>query len=93
MSRRPASEDEPGTGTPVRDRFKADASAVVDPHVLAGGGMRALLVGRHMGSGNADRRPPVQRPGSTAAQHLPSLVGDTLRWPDGRVTGLDGSRA
>ena len=32
----------------------------------------------------------VMRPGSIRAYSLPSRIGDSLHWPDGRITGLDG---
>lgn len=49
-----------------------------------------LTAGRHLSMGSGDAKPPRLRPGSDVASRLPSRVGDTLRWPDGRVTGLRG---
>ena len=82
------SDDHPGSGT--HDRFAADRAAVLDPHTASGTGMQRLTAGRHcVHMGTGDERPPVQRPGAHRADTMPSRVGDTLRWPDGRVTGLD----
>lgn len=91
MSRKPASEDEPGTGEPVRNRFAADPSAVTDWHAMGPDGVRALTRGRPGArQGSGDARPPVVRPGSQHGDMLPSRVGNYLQWPDGRRTGLDG---
>lgn len=60
-----------------------------DDHAMKG--LRdAPPCGRRNTAGSGDLRPPVPRPGSTAAAALPSRVGSTLRWPDGRITTLDG---
>ncbi len=40
---------------------------------------------RRVSMGNADRKPPVHRPGSDRAYELPSRVGSRLIYPDGRV--------
>ena len=40
---------------------------------------------RRVSMGNADRKPPVHRPGSDRAYTLPSRVGSRLIYPDGRV--------
>lgn len=93
MTRRLPSDDEPGTGKPVRNRYAADPGAVLDSHAGRAHGTRALTASRpgaHQGSGDA--RPPVLRPGCQRAQTLPSRVGHYLQWPDGRRTGLDGQR-
>lgn len=42
------------------------------------------------GAGTGDLRSPAMRPGATEATQYPSRTGDRLRWPDGRVTTLDG---
>lgn len=85
MARQKA-HDEPGAGQPLHNRFDADRAAVLDHHSAAGGGTHMLTSSRpgtYLGSG--DQRPPVLRPGSSAAGQLPSRMGATLRWPDGRV--------
>ena len=60
-----------------------------DDHAMKG--LRgAPPCGRRSHAGSGDLRAQVPRPGSTAAAALPSRVGRTLRWPDGRITTLDG---
>jgi hypothetical protein len=56
------------------------------PHIAAP--RRVVTTGRYDGS---ELAPAVGiNPTRMSAYHLPSRIGDTLRWPDGRVTGLDG---
>lgn len=40
---------------------------------------------RRISMGNADRKPPVLRPGAMDALQLPSRMGSRLVWRDGRV--------
>lgn len=40
---------------------------------------------RRTSMGNADRKPPVLRPGAMDALRLPSRMGSRLVWRDGRV--------
>ena len=89
MKRSPCDES-PGSG--AHNRFAADPLAVLDPHSACGHGREQMTIGRPgacLGSG--DKRPPVLRPGCGKFGQLPSRMGATLRWPDGRVTRLDGT--
>jgi hypothetical protein len=65
-----------------------DLTLVCAAHALSSYRGAAVLIasrgGPHTGSGDA--RPPHIRPGARDAAALPSRMGNTLRWPDGRVT-------
>lgn len=78
---------EPGDGTPVRNKFAANPSAMLDPHAACGHGHTAMTSGRRASSmGTGDARPPVLRPGSQDAAALPSRTGWNLRLPNGTTT-------
>ena len=79
----------PGEGAEAPRRFAADRSAVL--HADAHGLIRHELLttsrrGLYLGSG--DMRPPVMRPGADTLAQRPSRMGNTLRWPDGRITHI-----
>lgn len=90
MSRRPLSEDMPAIGMPLHDRFAANIADALEPALQGRVELQAMLTGRTLLMGTGDRRPPVLRPGCMRANTLPSRTGRWLRWPDGRVTGLNG---
>lgn len=77
----------PGQAAQARRRYVADPAAQLHPNALGHNSLQAMTSSRprlHLGSG--DSRPPVPRPGSLDLAALPSRMGNTLRWPDGRVT-------
>lgn len=87
MSRRPASDvDDGGVGAGIRNRFSPSAAEALAPQLRTNTSAHLLSVGRCTLMGSGDRRPPVLRAGSMAHASLPSRMGNTLRWPDGRVT-------
>lgn len=82
----------PGQAAEARRRYVADASTQMHPSALTRDSLRAMTSSRprlHLGSG--DMRTPVPRPGSLDLAALPSRMGNTLRWPDGRVTLINTS--
>jgi hypothetical protein len=79
----------PGEGAQAPRRYAADPAAVLHPDAHARISRELLTTGRgglHLGSG--DVRPPVMRPGADTLAKRPSRMGDTLRWPDGRITHI-----
>lgn len=60
------------------------APGVGDPRLLTRSPVRSV-------ASAADLAPPALRPNSEASLTLPSRVGDTLRYRDGRVTDLQGN--
>ena len=86
-------DDHEPSGQPLRHRFEADPTAVVHDNALPVIDVRLLTVGRpRAGLGSGDARPALHRPGSDVCHQLPSRVGNQLRWPDGRITDLNGNR-
>ena len=84
--------DEPPSGTPVRHRYAADPAAMLHPAAADRTDVAALTAGRQRAwLGSGERRALVLRPGATDCSALPSRMGNTLRWPDGRVTDLSGT--
>lgn len=95
MSRKPkhdGTDDGGPAGGPIRNRFAADRTAVLDADLRTSTNAHLLTPSRSSVMGSGDQRPPVLRPGCMMAASLPSRVGRTLRWPDGRVTPHDAPR-
>lgn len=87
-----APADESPSGVPVRNRFAADPVAMLCEAAAQRTDVRALTAGRQRAwLGSGERRALVLRPGAMACAGLPSRMGDTLRWPDGRITNLYGA--
>lgn len=81
-----------GPGSAPRSRYKADAAKALHPTLLGSGAVVSMTGGCHRSrwlSPVSVQRPPVLRPGAEDANRLPSRVGRTLRWPDGRVNPID----
>ena len=84
--------DDAAPGKPVRHQFEADPTKVLHPSMLPGTAVQLLTVGRPRAAlGSGDARPVLPRAGSEVFRQLPSRMGNTLRWPDGRVTDLSGT--
>lgn len=89
-----AIDDDAGDASakPVRHQFEADPTKVLHPSVPPGTAVQLLTVGRPRAAlGSGDARPVLPRAGSEVFRQLPSRTGNTLRWPDGRVTDLSGT--
>lgn len=81
------SVDRGGAGSGIRNRFRADPGAVIDP----AHNIDLLVTGRRQaGLGTGDMRKPIDRAGSELAGRFPSRLGNRLYWPDGRVTDVHG---
>ena len=79
-------------GATVVNDFDDRAPADDAPTMEHAPGCRPLPCRPRLAMGNADRMPPVPRPGSEQATRLPSRMGGRLHWPDGRVTQADDAR-
>jgi hypothetical protein len=88
---RPTDDGGPASSAPLRNRFAADPSAVLAPGLAGLLDVRLMTIGRCTLMGSGDKRPPVLRPGCGHCATLPSRMGQALRWPDGRITHLDGT--
>jgi len=66
--------------------FADKEAAQAEPTLDHAPGCRPLPCRQRLAMGNADKMPPVPRPGSEQATKLPSRMGNRLHWPDGSVT-------
>lgn len=75
-----------------RKPYAANPHAALCPAAQSMTDTAALTVGRPRAwLGSGDARPQAHRPGADACAQLPSRTGNTLRWPNGRVTDLSGT--